>query len=677
MRLCFLLGILLICVKTTSAQPVNWLNKIDPALRTRIQTEGAGEFLVILTAQADVSAADKMTRKEEKGRYVYETLLELAEATQPAVRQVIRDAQAPLQSFWVINALWSKGNMELVERLAQMPEVDRIENNPVMHLDLPEQHLEEMSLAERTNTVMSWGLTQINADDVWNTGYKGAGIVIGGQDTGYEWQHPALKDNYRGWDGVTANHNYNFHDAIHSLINGGANSCGLDLTAPCDDGGHGTHTMGTMCGVLPDGSTYGVAPEAKWMGCRNMEEGDGTPATYIECFQWFIAPTNSANGAADASKAPHVINNSWGCPASEGCNSTNYATMNTTINNVRSAGILVVVSAGNSGPSCSSIADPPAIFTGSFAVGALQNTDVVAGFSSRGPVTVFGSTMKPDISAPGVAIISSIGTDNNSSTHTYASLQGTSMAGPHVAGVAALVMNVRPDLIGNVTQLENVLKNSAVRLYSSQGCGGIGATVSPNNVYGYGRVDALAAVSAALSLPVEWVSFEAVAAGGAARLKWTTTNEVDCKQFNVQRSNDGLNWTEIGSVPCKGGHSLNTYEFIDHQPLSGINYYRLKQTDLDNSYRFSPSKALSFSRSGISFRIVPEQSVHAAFIDIAGEEEGSSYTLELYALDGRMVQRAQVYRGSVVAFQSLSSGLYAAVLKDESGRVVAVEKMWW
>lgn len=672
---------LLFCTAIVSAQPLNWPNKIDPTLRTRIQAEGPSEFLVILSAQADVNDADKLTDKEQKGRYVYETLLQLAESTQGPVRKVLNEAQAPMQSFWVINALWSKGDMSLVEQLARMSEVERVENNPVLHLSLPPQFQDHEMLSERSNTAMSWGLTQINADDVWNMNVRGSGVVIGGQDTGYEWAHPAIKEKYRGWNGVSADHNYNFHDAIHSLVNGGANSCGINLTAPCDDNGHGTHTMGTMCGGLNDvpGSTYGVAPDAKWIGCRNMEEGDGTPATYIECFQWFIAPTNAANSTPDASKAPHVINNSWGCPTSEGCNSTNYATMNTTINNVRNAGILVVVSAGNSGPSCSTVADPPAVFTGSFAVGATNSSDVIAGFSSRGPVTVYGSAMKPDISAPGVSILSCIGTDNNAVGYTYTSLQGTSMAGPHVAGVAALMMSARPDLMGNVSQLETILKNTAVPLYSSQGCGSIDGSTSPNNVYGYGRVDALAATLQAISatLPVEWATFEARVVGGEALLEWVTASEVDCQHFDIQRSNNGIKWTEIGREECRGTGGNTSYQFTDKSPVAGINYYRLRQTDRNGKQWYSPAKALSFSASGISLRIVPEQSVHSAFIDIAGGQDGAAYTLELYAMDGRLLQQARVYRNSVVALQSLASGLYVAALREESGRVVASEKMWW
>ena len=87
-----------------------------------------------------------------------------------------------------------------------------------------------------------------------------------------------------------------------------------------------------------------------------MDQGNGTPTTYTECFQFFLAPTDLAGNNPDPLRAPHVINNSWGCPASEGCTTPNI--LQTVVENVRNAGILVVVSAGNSGPNCSTISDP-------------------------------------------------------------------------------------------------------------------------------------------------------------------------------------------------------------------------------------------------------------------------------------------------------------------------------
>ena len=129
------------------------------------------------------------------------------------------------------------------------------------------------------------------------------------------WTHNALKPQYRGWNGSTADHNYNWHDSIHS----GGGACGPNTQAPCDDNGHGTHTTGTTSGDDGAGNQIGVAPGAKWIGCRNMDQGNGTPATYTECFQFFIAPTDLNGQNPDPTLRPHVMNNSWGCPPSEGC----------------------------------------------------------------------------------------------------------------------------------------------------------------------------------------------------------------------------------------------------------------------------------------------------------------------------------------------------------------------
>src|SRR4029450_3369830 len=144
----------------------------------------------------------------------------------------------------------------------------------------------------------------------------------------------------------------------------------------------------------------GVAPGAKWIGCRNMGQGNGTPATYTECLQFFIARTNLQGQTPNPALRPHVMNNSWGCPPSEGCAA---GTLETIVNNTTAAGIFVEVSAGNAGPSCSSVNDPPSIYAASYSTGALTTgTNSVVGFSSRGPVTVDGSNrVKPDISAPG------------------------------------------------------------------------------------------------------------------------------------------------------------------------------------------------------------------------------------------------------------------------------------
>ena len=205
----------------------------------------------------------------------------------------------------------------------------------------------------------------------------------GGQDTGYDWQHPALKEQYRGWNGQVASHAYNWHDAIHednpNTLPG--NPCGFDSPQPCDDQGHGTHTMGTMVGQDGPDNQIGMAPGAQWIGCRNMEQGWGTPATYAECYQWFVAPyPQDGDPFRDGNpfQAPHVINNSWSCPAREGCVEPDI--LRDVVDNVRAAGIVTVHSAGNNGPICGSIKEPAANYDASFSVAATDNNDQVAGF---------------------------------------------------------------------------------------------------------------------------------------------------------------------------------------------------------------------------------------------------------------------------------------------------------
>jgi len=300
------------------------------------------------------------------------------------------------------------------------------------------------------------------------------------------WTHNALKPKYRGWNGVTADHNFNWHDAIHS----GGGSCGPNTVEPCDDQGHGTHTAGTTVGDDGLGNQVGVAPGARWIGCRNMDQGNGTPATYTECFQFTIAPTDLAGNNANPALRPHVLNNSWACPASEGC--TTGAELETIVNNTQAAGIFVEVSAGNSGPGCSTVSDVPAIYSAAFSTGAIDISNNLASFSSRGPSLFYTpNLLKPNVSAPGVTVRSSLRTSDSS----FGTMSGTSMAGPHVVGVVALLWSARPSLVRNIAATKTLLQNTAnpAVTVTAQTCGGTPSTQIPNNSFGYGRVDALAA----------------------------------------------------------------------------------------------------------------------------------------------------------------------------------------
>ena len=387
-----------------------------------------------------------------------------------------------------MNAILVKGDRQLAEALAARPDVARVTGNPDIHNDLPQPGPVEVSpLAPRTPATIEPGIAYTHAPDVWALGFRGETVVVASADTGVRWTHDALKPQYRGWDGINANHNFNWHDSIHDSV---GNPCGNDSQEPCDDFFHGSHTTGTAIG--DDGGTnqIGMAPGAKWIACRNMDVGTGTPARYIECMEFFLAPypLNCTPAEGDPSKAPDITINSWGCPTSEGCVVGDE--LQAAVEAQEAAGIQMVVAAGNSGPSCSTVSDPPSFYDASYTVGALNTgTDTIASFSSRGPVTRDGSNRtKPDITAPGTNTRSASNTCD--SCYTFAS--GTSMATPHIAGAMALLWSAIPSLQHQIEASRDVLDNSAVEI-DSAACPPGGPT-PPNNVYGWGRVDIAAAV---------------------------------------------------------------------------------------------------------------------------------------------------------------------------------------
>jgi subtilisin family serine protease len=458
----------------------DWQAEVDPWVIETASAKGETEFIVFLSEQADLSLAQSLQTTLEKGTYVFETLSATADRTQVPVIATLEQLGAEYKSYWVANMIWVRGDLSDVEAMARRADVAHVYANPSVRLEMPEQAIGP----DKAPDAIEWNITKVNADDVWDLGYNGQGAVIGGQDTGYDWDHPALKNQYRGWDGNSANHNYSWHDAIHS----GGGSCGPDSSEPCDDHGHGTHTMGTMVGDDGGSNQIGMAPGARWIGCRNMDQGNGTPVTYAECYEWFIAPTDLNDQNPNPAMAPHAINNSWSCPVSEGC--VDPEVLLAVVDNVRAAGILTAHSAGNGGSAgCSTINAPAAIYDSSFTVAATSSADLVASFSSRGPVTVDGSGRpKPDIAAPGVSIRSSVPGGG------YASgWSGTSMAAPHVAGQAALMISADMSLAGQVDELEEIMEQTAFPLSSTQNCGGIPGNVIPNNIFGHGRIDALTA----------------------------------------------------------------------------------------------------------------------------------------------------------------------------------------
>jgi subtilisin family serine protease len=332
----------------------------------------------------------------------------------------------------------------------------------------------------RLSTV-EWGVAAVRAPEVWARGYTGQGVVIADLDTGVQWDHPGILPAYRGWDGITATHDYNWLDPT-----------GKSSATPSDDRGHGTHTVGTLVGDDGQGNQTGVAPGAQWIGCRNMDSGFGSVALYTACFQFALAPTDVNGQNPDPARAADLTSNSWSCePPETDCAVP--SSLVTPTQALRSAGILVVAAAGNYGAGgCGTVQYAPGTLDQSFTVGAVDAGNNIAYFSSRGP-SFFTGRLKPDLVAPGVGVRST------EPPNIYGYKSGTSMATPHVAGVVALLWSAAPWLRGQADETEAILRATARPLTTtSQACGGVPGAQTPNNTFGYGLIDAQAAVSAAL-----------------------------------------------------------------------------------------------------------------------------------------------------------------------------------
>jgi len=437
--------------------------RIEPELLkqalTHLSTPGReGEplrFLVYLREQADLSPAWRKQGRLARRRWVAHQLQEVARRHQGSLQAYLSARQArghvrAFTSYWIFNGLGVIADAETLLELARRPEVE------VIRLDrrrrLPEVKWRTEG-RHQTSSEVEWNLQRIRADVAWNAlGIEGTGVVVANVDTGVDWEHPALHTRYRGYDPKGLDrHEGNWFCATHE-----------GYLYPGDGYGHGTHTMGLMVGKEGE-SSIGVAPGAQWIAVKAFDNRGVTYESWLHAgLQWLLAPEG------DVALAPDVVNNSWG--SAEGGD----LAFQPDVQALRAAGILPIFSAGNDGPDAGTISSP-ASFPQSVAVGATDPDDRIASFSSRGP-SPWGET-KPELVAPGVDVRSSM------PGGAYASADGTSMAAPHVAGVAALLLQADPSL--TVTETEEILLNSARQL---------GDPV-PNNDYGWGMVDAYEAVA--------------------------------------------------------------------------------------------------------------------------------------------------------------------------------------
>ena len=343
------------------------------------------------------------------------------------------------ESFWIFNGFSVTATADVINELAARSDVQSITTDDISIVPV----------SNAAYNVAEANLAVINAPALLNLGFAGQGVVIASMDSGVDVSHPDLASSWRGGSNSWFDP-YNEHP-----------------TTPTDLTGHGTQTMGVMVGGDSGGSLIGTAPQAQWISVKIFNDSGTATATAIhQGFQWLLDPDGDPNTA----DAPQVVNNSWayGFP---GCN----LEFQPDVQALEAVGILPVFSAGNYGPGASTSVSP-ANYPESFAVGATDNNDQMYVFSGRGPSACGeASTTYPELMAPGVAI------NTTDRFGRYFQATGTSLAAPHVSGALALLLSAFPGLTAEQQRL--ALVNTAVDL----------GDPGPDNNFGYGRLDVLAA----------------------------------------------------------------------------------------------------------------------------------------------------------------------------------------
>ncbi len=450
-------------------------DKIHEDVRKALDKDGSAEVLVYFKNRIN---PERVVKLNSIGKTPYEqklssrnalinALKDKAETTQYNLIKYLNQQQqkgkvSEFESFYVVNIVYLKGTKEVIENIAHMDEVEKIYPNRKIKPIKPEKSKKPKAL--ESSAKLEWNIEKVGANSAWNLGYDGTGAVVGIIDTGVDWTHEALKEKWRGYnpqDPDNPNPEGNWFDAVD----------GKDMPYDIPYVPHGTHVMGTILGQDPTGENkIGIAPGAKWIAAKAFDLFGGYDNWLLAAGEWMLAP------GGDPSKAPDVINNSWGGDSSR---DDWYRDM---VSAWRAMGIVPVFSAGNEsfGEAPPGSISNPANYPESFAVGATDNNNLRAYFSQRGPGP-YGDDIKPEIVAPGVNIRSSVpgGYEDGWS--------GTSMSAPHVTGAVALLFSVNNSL--TVKDVENIIEKTAIPLtdkdYSS----------SPNYGYGYGLLNVFDAVS--------------------------------------------------------------------------------------------------------------------------------------------------------------------------------------
>jgi bacillopeptidase F len=515
--------------------------------------------------QLDLQRATRKTRHET----VVRALQSRAAATQAGLTAHLQGLLAQgrvkrFDTFWIGNIIRVDAEGRELELLAQRPDVERVYFNH--EIELIEPVATGPVEAGGTALAIETGIEAVRAPEVWALGYTGAGVLVATLDTGVDGTHPALASRWRGTDPAYAgNPEWAWFDPVSGT------------TFPLPFGNHGTHTMGTVCGGAP-GEQVGVAPGAEWIHAAVIDRVDiaTTIADSLLAMEWLLDPDGNPGTVFDV---PQICSNSWGLVTGHGvppCDPLFWGP----IDACEAAGILMIFSAGNEGTSgLRRPADRATDEYRNFAVAAVDGDLAgwpIAGFSSVGPTfcTPGGeAAIKPDIAAPGVSVRSAVGGGG------YADFDGTSMAAPHINGVAALMLEASPEL--GVDEIKQIIYDSAVDL----------GAPGEDNQYGWGMIDAFACVQRVLGLTFDYPDGrpEVLDPGGGTTIRVIVTGSV----VNPVPDTGMLHYSTGGGFTAVPMNETvpNEYEavFPSFDCLADVSYYFSAEDDSGDTALDPPS----------------------------------------------------------------------------------------
>ncbi|MFE3518209.1 S8 family serine peptidase, partial [Streptomyces sp. NPDC059166] len=596
--------------------------KIDSTLLNAVDKGGEASFFVVLKDKANLSEAKKQKTHAKKANAAYKELRAKADKSQKSLKTFLDKKKVGHQDYWIANTVKVTGGQALVDELAKRSDVASIVKERTFKLDDIETSDKKVttsraaalgagtdSSADGTDAP-AWGVSDIKADQVWDQYEdRGEGIVIANVDSGVQYDHPDLVANYRGNNGDgTFSHDYNFYDPTGVCT----------TTAPCDNNGHGTHTMGTMVGK----SGIGVAPNAKWIAAKGCGTDQCDDTALLSAGQWILAPTDHNGQNPRPDLAPNIVNNSWG-----GDDNTFYKDI---VEAWNSAGIFEAFAAGNDGDGVTcSTTHPPGSQVASYGVGAYDAAGKIADFSGFGPSPIDGGA-KPNISAPGVLVPSAW------PGSSYNTISGTSMATPHVAGAVALLWSAAPSLIGNIEETRKLL-NEGARDVDDTHCGG---TAGMNNVWGEGKLDILASVDKAPHT--------------AATVTGTVTDKATGKALNniTVQATDTAGTVRTVTTTTDGTYRLplpaGTYTFA----FTGYGYAAGSAEDVTLAEQQTRTQDIALAP-------VPSHKVTGTVLDVTGKPLAGA-TVEL---NGTPLGAATTSAKGKYTFATVAEGTYSLAVK--------------